>query len=148
MCQSIKHALQLRYGRVGVAAPRLKSHPDDAVAGGGAGPLFETPAEPASEQAGRRRRPGDVPGLVPDDALSVVGEEGGGGDDVRLRLVVGGPYGRTEAYDRPRVCGEVHDGLATCLDVPPEWLSVAPVECDDDGFVVTGFTPKQLHLNG
>jgi hypothetical protein len=119
MCQAIKHALQVRNGRVGVSPPKA------SVSG----------KQLAQDKQQQQPEPDITPGLVSDDSASVVGDATAG-ENVRLRLVLGGPYGRTEDYERWRVCREVHDGLASCLDFPPDWLRVSPVECNESGFAV------------
>jgi hypothetical protein len=122
MCQAIKHALQVRNGRVGVSPPK------ESV----------SRKQQGHDKEGQRLQSDIIPGLVSDDSASVVGADAAGhlGEHVQLRLVLGEPYGRTEDYERRRVCREVHDGLASCLDFPPDWLTVSPVGCDESGFLV------------
>jgi len=122
MCQAIKHALQVRNGRVGVCPPK------ESVSG----------KQQGQDKEGQKPQSDIIPGLVSDDSASVVGAAAGGhsSENARMRLVLGGPYGRTEDYERRRVCREVHDGLASCLDFPPDWLTVTPVGCNESGFVV------------
>jgi hypothetical protein len=123
MCQAIKHALQVRNGRVGV------SHLPKSASG----------KQQGQDKEGHEPQSVIIPGLVSDDSASVAGAAAGGhsGGSVGLRLVLGGPYGRTEDYERSRVCREVHDGLASCLDFPPDWFTVTPVGCNDSGLVVS-----------
>jgi hypothetical protein len=123
MCQAIKHALQVRYGRVGVGTSKE----------------YDSCKQNAKGKEDERPNSVIIPGLVSDDSISELGAVGSGdlGENVQLKLVLGGQYGRTEKYERSRVCREVHDGLASCLDFPPDCLKVSPDECNESGFVVS-----------
>jgi hypothetical protein len=123
MCQAIKHALQVRYGRVGVSTSK------ECFSG----------KQFCQEKEGHKPKSHIVSGLVSDDLASVDGPAVAcdSGENVLLRLVLGGQYGRTEEYERSRVCREVHDGLASCLDVSPDCFRVTPVGCNESGFVVS-----------
>lgn len=125
LLQTVKHAQQVRMGRKEVldavrkTAVELKSSANENL--------------DADDEGNFEERFDDDLSISSSNKASICSARK---PDLQLLLVLGGSYLRVETGNRPRVCREVHDGLASCLDIPPAWLEVSCNGYDDSGLMV------------